>query len=104
MSKTTRILLALAIGLAIGIALASIRPTWVPGAIAVAQPTGTALPTGLKMTTVPLVVALLVTAIAATAEASCAGRMYARAPRGYARGRGRASKMVELVEMACYSN
>ncbi|RIA37920.1 Na+/H+-dicarboxylate symporter [Hephaestia caeni] len=79
MSKTTRILLALAIGLAAGIALAAIRPARVPGAIAIAQPIGTAWLNGLQMTIVPLVVALIVTGIAASAEAARAGRLTARA-------------------------
>lgn len=79
MSQTTRILLALAAGLIVGIGLAALAPGWVASAIAVAQPIGTAWLNGLQMTIVPLVVALLVTGVAASAEAARAGRLTARA-------------------------
>ena len=79
MSKTTRILLALVCGLALGIAIAGFAPEWVPAATGIAQPIGTAWLNGLQMTIVPLVVALLVTGVAASAEAARAGRLTARA-------------------------
>ena len=79
MSQTTRILLALAAGLVVGIALAALAPDWAPGVLAVAQPIGTAWLNGLQMTIVPLVVALIVTGVAASAEAARAGRLTARA-------------------------
>ncbi|MGN6269019.1 MAG: dicarboxylate/amino acid:cation symporter [Sphingomonas sp.] len=79
MSQTTRILLALAAGLIVGIGLAALAPGWVASAVAVAQPIGTAWLNGLQMTIVPLVVALLVTGVAASAEAARAGRLTARA-------------------------
>jgi Na+/H+-dicarboxylate symporter len=79
MSQATRILSALVLGLAIGIGLAS----WAPGAAGIgsliAQPIGTAWLNALQMTIVPLVVALLVTGVAATAEAARAGRIAGRA-------------------------
>jgi Na+/H+-dicarboxylate symporter len=79
MSQPTRILLALVIGLVGGILLA----TWSPGAaealIPIAQPIGTAWLNGLQMTIVPLVVSLLITGVAATAEAARAGRLAGRA-------------------------
>ncbi|MCM8729751.1 dicarboxylate/amino acid:cation symporter [Hephaestia sp. GCM10023244] len=79
MSKTTRILLALALGLAAGIGLAALAPDWVSRVTQIAQPIGTAWLNGLQMTIVPLVVALIVTGIAASAEAARAGRLTARA-------------------------
>ena len=79
MSQTTRILLALAAGLVVGIALAALAPDWAPGVLTVAQPIGTAWLNGLQMTIVPLVVALIVTGVAASAEAARAGRLTARA-------------------------
>ncbi|KTT73073.1 dicarboxylate/amino acid:cation symporter [Sphingomonas endophytica] len=79
MSQATRILLSLLIGLSSGIALATFAPTAVPGAITVADPIGTAWLHGLQMTIVPLVVSLLVTGVAATAEAAKAGRLAGRA-------------------------
>lgn len=75
MSQATRILLALALGLGAGIAVAAQAPGAVEGAIAWAQPVGTMWLNALRMTIVPLVVALLVTGIAATAQAAAASRM-----------------------------
>lgn len=79
MSQATRILAALILGLLAGIGMAA----WSPGpAMAVAgwvAPVGKLWLNALQMTVVPLVVALLVTGIAATAEAARAGRLAARA-------------------------
>ncbi|HEX8644649.1 MAG TPA: cation:dicarboxylase symporter family transporter [Allosphingosinicella sp.] len=77
MSQPVRILVALALGLALGIATAS-RP-FAEGAIAVAEPIGGLWLDALRMTIVPLVVSLLITGIAASAEATRASRLAARA-------------------------
>lgn len=77
MSQSSRILLALCSGLALGIALAAWAPGAAPGVVAVAKPIGSAWLNGLQMTVMPLVFALLVTGIAATAEAARAGRVAA---------------------------
>ncbi|KQT33343.1 sodium:dicarboxylate symporter [Sphingomonas sp. Leaf412] len=78
MSQATRILIALVAGLLAGIALAA----WAPGAVdpvaSVASPIGTAWLNALQMTIVPLVVSLLITGIAATAEAAQAGKLAGR--------------------------
>ncbi|KQN90522.1 sodium:dicarboxylate symporter [Sphingomonas sp. Leaf231] len=79
MSQATRILSSLLIGLSAGVALAAFAPGAVPGTIAVAEPVGTAWLHGLQMTIAPLVVSLLVTGVAATAEAAKAGRLAGRA-------------------------
>ncbi|WP_288457937.1 cation:dicarboxylase symporter family transporter [uncultured Sphingomonas sp.] len=79
MTQASRILVALLAGLFAGIALAALAPAAVPGASAVAEPVGTAWLHALQMTIVPLVVALLVTGVAATAEAARAGRLAGRA-------------------------
>ena len=79
MTQATRILLSLVAGLTAGIALATFAPGAVPGATAVAEPIGTAWLHALQMTIVPLVVSLLVTGVAATAEAARAGRLAGRA-------------------------
>jgi len=76
MSQPTRILLALLFGLALGIAGA--RWGW-EGAIALAEPVGTLWLDALRMTIVPLVVALLVNGIARTAESSRGGGLALRA-------------------------
>ena len=77
MSQPVRILLALAIGLSLGI-LTAAQP-WTERAIAVADPIGGLWLDALRMTIVPLVVSLLVTGIAASAEAARANRLTARA-------------------------
>jgi proton glutamate symport protein len=79
MSQATRILLSLVVGLSAGIALAAYAPGAVPQVASVAEPIGSAWLHGLQMTIVPLVVSLLVTGVAATAEAAKAGRLAARA-------------------------
>ncbi|HEX8191486.1 MAG TPA: cation:dicarboxylase symporter family transporter, partial [Allosphingosinicella sp.] len=77
MSQPVRILLALAVGLLLGIATAGAPFT--ENAIAVADPIGGMWLDALRMTIVPLVVSLLVTGIAASAEAARASRLTARA-------------------------
>lgn len=79
MSQATRILLSLVLGLTAGVVLAAFAPTSVDPVAAVAQPIGTAWLNALQMTIVPLVVSLLVTGVAATAEAAKAGRLAGRA-------------------------
>jgi len=79
MSQAFRILAALVIGLGLGIALAN----WAPDAgafmLLFTKRIGGAWLHGLQMVIVPLVVALLVIGIAASAEAARAGRIAARA-------------------------
>ena len=75
MSNATRILLALFAGLVIGIAGASLNPALAGQVADIADPVGALWLNGLRMTIVPLVVALLVTGIAQTAEAARAGRI-----------------------------
>lgn len=79
MSQATRILMALIGGLVAGIALAAANAGAAATGIAIAQPVGAAWLNGLQMTIVPLVVALLVLGVAATADAARAGRLAARA-------------------------
>lgn len=79
MSQPTRILLALIAGLVGGILLATVSPNAAEALIPIAQPIGTAWLNGLQMTIVPLVVSLLITGVAATAEAARAGRLAGRA-------------------------
>jgi Na+/H+-dicarboxylate symporter len=79
MSQPTRILLSLLAGLAAGAALAAFSPQGGLTAAAWAQPIGQAWLNALQMTIVPLVVALLVTGVTATAEAAAAGRLAGRA-------------------------
>lgn len=79
MSQPTRILLSLIAGLILGAVLAAWAPATALTAADFAQPIGQAWLNGLQMTIVPLVVALLITGVAATAEAAQAGRLAGRA-------------------------
>lgn len=78
LSRPVRILLSLVLGLAGGGLVAAYAPGWVGGTTAIAQPIGTAWLNALQMTVIPLVVSLLVTGVASTAEAASAGRLAAR--------------------------
>ena len=78
MSNATRILLALFAGLILGIVSADTSPDTAKALADIADPIGTLWLNGLRMTIVPLVVALLVTGIAQTAEAARAGKMAVR--------------------------
>jgi Na+/H+-dicarboxylate symporter len=77
MSAPVRILLALVVGLLLGLAVSGW--TYSETAVAIAQPIGGLWLTGLQMTIVPLVVSLLITGIAATAEAARGSRLAGRA-------------------------
>ena len=79
MSQPVRILLALVLELILGIVCAGWAPGWVDRTISVAEPVGGMWLNALRMTIVPLVVALLITGIAASAEAARAGRLATRA-------------------------
>jgi Na+/H+-dicarboxylate symporter len=78
-SQPTRILLALIVGLAGGIASVASGGAWVERAAAIAEPIGGLWLNALQMTIVPLVVALLITGIAASAKAARASRLATRA-------------------------
>jgi Na+/H+-dicarboxylate symporter len=79
MSQPTRILLALVFGLSLGIAGIGLGTEWVERSTTVAEPIGRMWLNALQMTIVPLVVSLLVTGIAASAEAARAGKLATRA-------------------------
>ncbi|MGQ0558343.1 MAG: dicarboxylate/amino acid:cation symporter [Sphingosinicella sp.] len=75
MSQTVRILLALFLGLGLGIVALAIGGDWVDRAAAIAEPIGGLWVSALRMTIIPLIVGLLVTGIADAAEAARAGRL-----------------------------
>ena len=79
MSQATRILLALVLGLALGLISARAGGAWVENAVAIAEPVGGLWLNALRMTIVPLVVSLLITGIAASAAAARASRLAGRA-------------------------
>lgn len=78
MSQTTRILLALFVGLVLGIVFASVSPAFAVAATRVTLPVGSAWLHALQMVIVPLIVGLLVTGVGATADAARAGRIAGR--------------------------
>ena len=78
-NQPTRILLALVAGIIAGLISARTGAPWVPQAIGFAEPVGGVWLNALQMTIVPLVVALLITGIAASAEAARASRLATRA-------------------------
>src|SRR5688572_21856778 len=78
MSPATRILLALIAGLLLGIASVGLGPVFVERSTAIAEPIGGMWLNALRMTIVPLVVSLLITGVAASAEAARAGRLATR--------------------------
>jgi len=79
MSQALRILIALVVGLSVGMALAQWAPDLGAHILVGTRLIGGAWVHGLQMVIVPLVVALLVIGIAASAEAAKAGRIAARA-------------------------
>ena len=79
MNSSTRILLALLLGLGLGVLLSSAGPAWLPTSIAVAEPVGNLWLDALRMTIIPLVFGLLVTGIASTAATASAGGLATRA-------------------------
>jgi Na+/H+-dicarboxylate symporter len=79
MSQTARILSALALGLILGIASARFGPDLAARFIPVFEPIGGLWLDALRMTIIPLIVALLITGIAASAEAARANRLAGRA-------------------------
>ncbi len=79
LSQPTRILLALIIGIALGLLGARAGGFFVDGLVAIAEPIGGVWLNALQMTIIPLVVSLLITGIAASAEAARANRLAGRA-------------------------
>jgi len=78
MSNATRILIALAVGLSLGIFAAAQSPDWGEQIAYWLDIIGSLWLNGLRMTVVPLVVALLITGVVKSAEAARAGPMAAR--------------------------
>lgn len=75
MSNATRILIALVAGLMLGIAATGVIPGLADRLADIFDPIGAMWLNGLRMTIIPLVVALLITGIAQSAEAARAGRV-----------------------------
>ncbi len=78
LSQPTRILLALILGLSLGIVAMSTGQAWTERAASIAEPIGGLWLNALQMTIVPLVVSLIITGIAGAAEAARASRLATR--------------------------
>ncbi|MGH7427288.1 MAG: cation:dicarboxylate symporter family transporter, partial [Candidatus Methylomirabilaceae bacterium] len=79
MNPTTRVLLALLAGLALGVAAAATGSQPLLAIATGVEPVGTLWTNAVRMTVIPLVVALIVTGVAATADPRRLGRLGARA-------------------------
>ena len=75
MSATTRVLLGLVLGAAVGLALESADPALASAAADVARPVGRLWLNALQMTVVPLVVALVVIGVNTARDAAASGRI-----------------------------
>jgi len=76
---TARVLIGLALGAALGLALAYWFPDLAPRAAAIARPIGTLWLAGLQMTVAPLVFSLVVLGVATASDAAASGRVARRA-------------------------
>jgi Na+/H+-dicarboxylate symporter len=79
MPRAVSILIALVAGLSIGIFAATFEPGRIARILDIADAIGTLWLNGLRMTIVPLIVALLITGIVTAARAARAGKLTARA-------------------------
>ena len=79
MSATVRVVVALIAGLALGIAGAAWNPSAMSAIATAVQPVGTLWTNAVRMTVIPLVVALVITGVALTADGRRLGRLGARA-------------------------
>jgi Na+/H+-dicarboxylate symporter len=79
LSQPAKILLALLAGLGAGVVAGQSSSAWVEKSASVAEPIGGLWLNALQMTIVPLVVSLLITGVAATAEAARASKLATRA-------------------------
>jgi Na+/H+-dicarboxylate symporter len=78
MSSSTRVILGLVAGLAGGALLGALNDPALARLIAFIEPVGMLWLNALRMTVVPLVVAMLITGIASAAESAASGRLAAR--------------------------
>jgi Na+/H+-dicarboxylate symporter len=78
-SLTTRVLLALVAGIALGLALSAMHWSHAATLIAVIEPVGTLFVNAVRMTVIPLVFSLLVAGVASAADPVAIGRLGGRA-------------------------
>lgn len=78
MNLTVRILVALLLGLASGFVLASVQPAAVPNVTATTDVIGTLWLNGIRMTVIPLVIALLLSSVTSVADPATLQRVGSR--------------------------
>jgi Na+/H+-dicarboxylate symporter len=78
MSLTTRVLIALAAGVGVGLALSEINPALSLNAAAFVEPVGTVFVNAIRMTVIPLVVSTLIAGIATVGSGSAVARIGGR--------------------------
>jgi Na+/H+-dicarboxylate symporter len=77
-SLTTRVLIALAAGTAVGLALSGIDAPYARITVAVAEPIGTLFINAIRMTVIPLVISSLIAGIASSRDATSLARLGTR--------------------------
>ncbi len=78
MSTTTRVLLALAAGIGLGLLLSSTDAQFARTVVAIVEPAGTIFVNAIRMTVIPLVVSLLIVGIATSGSGAVVGRLGGR--------------------------
>lgn len=79
MTLTTKVLIALALGMALGILIATTRNPSLAGLVAVIEPLGTLWINAIRMTVVPLVVGSIIVGVTSAPDARTIGRIGSRA-------------------------
>ncbi|MCC6770670.1 MAG: dicarboxylate/amino acid:cation symporter [Gemmatimonadaceae bacterium] len=79
MTLTTKVLIALALGMALGIGIAATRNPSLAGLLAVIEPLGTLWINAIRMTVVPLVVGSIIVGVTSAPDARTIGRIGSRA-------------------------
>ncbi len=78
-SLTSRVLIALALGIAVGLLLSTTTSPFATGFVAVVEPIGTVFINAIRMTVIPLVFSLLVVGVATAGDAASIGQLGWRA-------------------------
>src|SRR5580698_7155969 len=79
MKESTRVLVALGTAIVVGAAVGASGNAWLSGAVDHIAPIGTLWVNAIRMTVIPLVVSLLITGVASTANVAAIGRLGGRA-------------------------
>ena len=78
MSLTTRVLLALAAGIGLGLLLSSTDAQFARSIVSIVEPAGTIFVNAIRMTVIPLVVSLLIVGIATSSSGAVVSRLGGR--------------------------